>query len=87
MRILEDTMLNNFYTLTAYFFTLICAKLNIEVNALDVHSQVITFFMSESAFKEMLARLRLTPIYVKMSVWKYHHAVFGKSFIFTLKHA
>jgi len=41
------------FSLIMFYFTLLCAKLGIEINLLDIHSRVITFFLTEKEFKKI----------------------------------
>jgi len=37
-----------------FYVTLLCAKLGIEIEKLDIHANVITYFLSEAQFEKML---------------------------------
>ena len=50
---------NRLFSLIMFYFTLLCAKLGIEIDMLDIHSKVITFFLTENEFKKICSEAGL----------------------------
>ncbi|MDH5769975.1 MAG: class I SAM-dependent methyltransferase [Candidatus Bathyarchaeota archaeon] len=44
---------NAMFSYFTFYFTFLCAKLGIDIPALDIHSCVITFFLAKEMFKKM----------------------------------
>jgi len=45
---------NYLFSLTMFYTTILCAKFGIEIDLLDIHSKVITFFLTEKDLKKIL---------------------------------
>ena len=62
---------NYLYTLIMYYFTLFCAKLNIEINSLDIHSKVIIYPLTK---KKLISLIKENGFQIKeirlLNDWK-----------------
>jgi len=67
--IIKEWLARNYlYTLIMYYVTLICAKLNIEINLINIHSKVITYFLTKKKLVYLLEKNKFTI----------EHIIFGK---------
>ncbi len=53
--LIRDLCVRNYiHTLIMYYITLYCARFNIEINQLDIHSKVITYFLTKKKLISLL---------------------------------
>jgi len=78
-RILEKTGLvfiiellarNYLFTLLMFYVTVLLAKLGININFLDIHSKVVTFFHTDRGFRKIATDAGFTIRNSEKSIWK-----------------
>ena len=69
--IIKEWLARNYlFTLIMYYVTLLCAKLNIEINSINIHSKVITYFLTDKKLLSLLEKNGFHIDKVIMKSWK-----------------
>ena len=68
---------NYLYTLIMYYVTLFCAKYNIEINSLDIHSKVITYFLTKKKIISLLKENGFHIDEIILDEWKMKGVTLG----------
>lgn len=67
-----------------FYATSICAKSNIEVNPLDIHSKVVIYFLTKKEFKRLCSKNRLKMKEVESENWIRRKVRLGRTVDFLL---
>jgi ubiquinone/menaquinone biosynthesis C-methylase UbiE len=70
---------NRVFSLILFYFTLFCAKFGIEIRKLDIHSKVVTYFITSKSLIKILAGANLKTRILKTSDWVFHSIVLGST--------
>jgi len=71
MFLIKELLAKNYvYTLIMYYVTLFCAKFNIEINSLDIHSKVITYFLTKKKIISLLKENGFQIEKIILDEWK-----------------
>lgn len=69
--IIKELLTKNFiYALMMYYVTLFCARFNIEINSLDIHSKVITYFLTKNKIISLLRENNFQVEEIILGEWK-----------------
>ena len=68
--ILEHLANNKFISLLFFYITLICDKLNIELDYFQIQAKVITYYLDEKSFLKLISKLGLRARTINCIPWK-----------------
>jgi ubiquinone/menaquinone biosynthesis C-methylase UbiE len=80
----ESVVRNYLFQVIMFYISLVCAKLNIEINSLDIHSKVITYFITEKEFKQLCSENLFGIEELESEDWRLQKICLGKSVDFLL---
>lgn len=71
-----------------FYVTYVCAKLGININFLDIHDKVITYFMDRRTFEELSLKAKFKVKVIEARKWKMHGISLGEvaEFLLTPNH-
>lgn len=61
---------HKFLSLIIFYGCFFCAKLNLNINKLDIHSKVIVFFLCQSDYEKLFKKYRLRILQTEIDDWK-----------------
>lgn len=73
-----------FFSLLMFYTTLLCAKLGLEINYLDIHAKVVTFFMDEKTFVKIALDVGFQVHKIQSEEWKIRRFGLGEIIEFLL---
>ena len=77
--IIKELLASNYiYALVMYYVTLACAKLNIEIEKLDIHSNVVTYFLTKKKLISILHENGFKIEKTIMDEWRHQKFNLGK---------
>lgn len=69
--LIKEFLAKNYsYTSIMYYITLFCAKFNIEINSLDIHDKVITYFLTKKKLLSLLEENGFQIEEIILDEWK-----------------
>lgn len=71
MFLIKDVLSENYlFTLVMYYVTFFCARFNIEIDFLDIHSKVITYFFTKEIIISLLEKKGFQVVEMMLLEWK-----------------
>jgi hypothetical protein len=70
---------NIVFSLLMFYITLLCSKIGIQFQQLDIHSGVITYFLTEKQFKNILKETNLKANTLRTENWLLCGVKLGKA--------
>jgi len=84
--IIERLARSHLFSLIMFYSTLLCSKLGIEINLLDIHSKVVTFFLTEKELEKISSVNGFKMKEVESRDWEFRKFKLGR-YIEFLGHA
>ncbi|MFW9890050.1 MAG: class I SAM-dependent methyltransferase [Candidatus Thorarchaeota archaeon] len=72
------------FSLVIFYTTLLCAKLGIDIDLLDIHSGVVTFFYTDAALKQISSIAGFTIKESELACWKLLKLELGRQVTYSL---
>lgn len=72
------------FSLLMFYTTMLCAKLGIEIDPLDIHSKVVTFFLTDAALKQIASKVGFAIEELESSYWRMRKLRIGRNVTYSM---